>query len=236
MKEGGYHLDYETVRLEDATYFVPAYARHRPACQAALGGRFYEPDTHRLVGLLMAWRPGSMVHAGTFFGDMLPSFSRKCPGTVYAFEPVLENYVLARLCVLENDLANVALHHAALGERIGVARVETHTQSTHRGGASRIAAAGQLTTVTTIDSLGAPDVNVIELDVEGYELPALQGAAATLDRCRPVVLVEDNRHACGPFLTARAYLHLGSVPGLHIWAPNEGAGALREVLVGAGGR
>ena len=75
-----------------------------------------------------------MLHAGTFFGDMLPSFSRKTPGLVYAFEPVLENYLLAHQVTERNDLDNVLLFHAGLAEHARPGRVETRGPVRHRGG------------------------------------------------------------------------------------------------------
>jgi FkbM family methyltransferase len=42
----------------------------------------------------------------------------------------------------------------------------------------------------TVDGLGLADVRLIKIDVEGHELAALRGAAATVRRDRPVLLVE----------------------------------------------
>lgn len=44
--------------------------------------------------------------------------------------------------------------------------------------------------LTTIDALGLSDVRFIKIDVEGHELPALLGAATTIHRDRPLLLVE----------------------------------------------
>jgi hypothetical protein len=44
--------------------------------------------------------------------------------------------------------------------------------------------------VTTIDSLGLLDLDLLQLDIEGYEWHALAGARQTLERCRPLVQVE----------------------------------------------
>ena len=103
------------VRFNNAEFYVPDYARHRPVAQTVLDGRNVSPALHQFVGRLLEARPGSMVHAGTFFGDMLSSFSRKTPGVVYAFEPVVENYLLARAVVETNHLGNVLLMHSGLG-------------------------------------------------------------------------------------------------------------------------
>jgi FkbM family methyltransferase len=43
---------------------------------------------------------------------------------------------------------------------------------------------------TTIDELGLTDLTFIKLDVEGAELAALRGAESTVDKFRPVLLIE----------------------------------------------
>lgn len=47
--------------------------------------------------------------------------------------------------------------------------------------------------VITIDSLDYKDVGFIKIDVEGYELEVLRGARATIERCRPILYIEDDR-------------------------------------------
>ncbi|MFV2116326.1 FkbM family methyltransferase [Micromonospora sp. LOL_025] len=54
----------------------------------------------------------------------------------------------------------------------------------------------------TLDSLGLTDVRFVKLDIEGHELPALRGAAETVRRDRPVLLieVEERIQPVGPLL------------------------------------
>ncbi len=44
--------------------------------------------------------------------------------------------------------------------------------------------------VDTIDSYDLDHVDLIQLDIEGAEYEALQGAAKTIERCKPVIVVE----------------------------------------------
>lgn len=59
-----------------------------------------------------------------------------------------------------------------------------------------------------IDALGLTRVDLIKIDVEGMEFEALEGARATIERCRPVMLIEqiksgrDQLHA---WLAERGY-------------------------------
>ena len=49
--------------------------------------------------------------------------------------------------------------------------------------------------VRRLDDYGLQDVQVIKIDVEGREIPAIEGAAMTIARCRPSLLVEvEQRH------------------------------------------
>jgi len=162
---------------------------------------------------------------------MLPSFSKACPRTVFAFEPVLENYVLAKLCIQENRLTNVVMQNAGLGSSISVARVDTEAENgMHRGGGSQIADRGQFTALVTIDSFNIADLSIVQLDVEGYELEALRGAAKTINRSNPIIMIEDNNRNCEQFLTSVEYSYIGEIPGLMIWQSRYDGSDVRGVL------
>jgi hypothetical protein len=53
--------------------------------------------------------------------------------------------------------------------------------------------AGEKVRVSTVDSLELPRCDMIKVDVEGMELQVLQGAVATIGRCRPILYVENDR-------------------------------------------
>jgi FkbM family methyltransferase len=45
-----------------------------------------------------------------------------------------------------------------------------------------------------IDDLNVQDCDLIHLDIEGFEFPALRGAIETIKRCKPVIAVESMNH------------------------------------------
>ncbi len=47
--------------------------------------------------------------------------------------------------------------------------------------------------VERLDSYRRGDVGLMKIDVEGYEELVLRGAAETIDRCGPILYVEDDR-------------------------------------------
>lgn len=217
-----FEIEFTPVSLEGSRYFAPKYALHRPAVKKMLNGKTYEPDTHRFVREFCSSFEGSMVHAGTFFGDMLPSFSRSVSGTVYAFEPVFENYILAKLCVDANDLANVVLMNSALSESLGNLYMDTQDiHGRHAGGGSAVSDRGKICVATDIDRLDIQDLILIELDVEGHELMALKGAHKTIRKNRPTIAIEDNNDNCADFLHSLNYEKMGKIPGLNLWCAAE---------------
>lgn len=105
-------------------------------------------------------------------------------GAVEAFEPVAAH----RECFLQNLYAkeNVRLHDCALGEEEGKVSMTLDVAST---GSTRIAGDGDIP-LRRLDDFKLVDVDFIKLDCEGYELHSLKGGAETIERCLPVIIVE----------------------------------------------
>jgi FkbM family methyltransferase len=119
-------------------------------------------------------------------------------GRVHAFEPQQDNFDCLAWNVL--PLRNVTLWPTALAAgkyRISYAAVDpdkvcnlgSTELSTHR---AILPTRSDIT--ATIDELFPfASVSFIKADVEGMELEILQGAAATVNRCRPILYIEDDR-------------------------------------------
>jgi len=143
------------------------------------------------------------VHAGTYFGDFLPALSQACnPGAkIWAFEPNSENYRCAKITILINDIRNVELKHAGLGERNEkLTLLVSDEKGLARGGTSQIilddkseiSGGTETVQIVTIDDLIPSDrsISIIQLDVEGHEKQALTGALSTIKRCLPILVLE----------------------------------------------
>lgn len=106
-------------------------------------------------------------------------------GAVYTFEPDAQNFTA--LAVNTADCSNVIRFQAVLGDAPGFVDLERHTINC---GAHYVSGAG-LIPILRIDDLALSACDLIYLDIEGYELKALNGAAQTIARHRPVVAFED---------------------------------------------
>lgn len=49
----------------------------------------------------------------------------------------------------------------------------------------------------TIDSLNLERIDLMKIDIEGAEIEALKGAQETLERCKPIIILENHKDLCG---------------------------------------
>lgn len=148
----------------------------------------------------MFWRDlplgGKVVYdVGAFHGILSLFFASRC-AQVIAYEPNDKNHARLIENIGLNGLRNVRVRKLAVGRE---ARSGTllYDPSMAGGGSldSRaIAPVSQRVEITTLDldiggaSLPPPDL--IKIDIEGWELEALQGARATLDAHHPALFLE----------------------------------------------
>ncbi len=124
------------------------------------------------------------AHAG-FWPRRLAGLFR----TVYAFECEPALYECARRNLKRWRIGNVVLSQHALGAAIGASRMVPHRSA---GSWTVDPQHGSVPiTMTTIDALGLKGCDAILLDVEGWEIPALEGAARTIAEHRPIIHLEE---------------------------------------------
>jgi len=224
-----YKIEYINISLFGNQYFIPSYAKDRPAAATMINGYYYEKDTHRFVHHILRETGKSMVHGGTFFGDMIPSFASECKGTLYAFEPVLENYVLARKCVQQNNLTNVILFNAAMSDKTGYAYMQTYDNG-HMGGSSQIteddSKKTQLVNTLCLDDINMNELSIVHLDLENHEPWAIKGGIEVINNDTPIVIMEDYHNKAGDVLQTYGYeyidkLQFGPHNWLNIWSTNK---------------
>ncbi len=103
---------------------------------------------------------------------------------VYSFEPNPENIKALKRNLDINNLT-LDIIQCALGSSEGKAYLSQN------GAISRINASdGIEVPVRTLDSFNLQRVDLLKVDVEGYELEVFRGAIETLKRCHPAIVVE----------------------------------------------
>ncbi len=166
---------------------------------------FYSRDILLVLrGLL---RPGMVViDAGANIGEITLVAAKMVgeSGHVYSFEPQSEVAEELSQNVRLNNFNQVSIQKKGLSDEAGDkeiyrASADFHDGSKHEGLATlypsekRGAKAGVINLVTLDDFCEQTDLkqlNLIKIDIEGAELPALKGSIETLRRFMPYIIVE----------------------------------------------
>ena len=122
---------------------------------------------------------------------------------VFTCEPNdISFYCLANNC----QGKNIVKLNVALGKKVG--RVESVCSSPNNTGMNKTVGADgtHYVPMITIDSLELNDIDLIQLDVEGFEYDALLGARKTIKRNKPVMIIENATKQIEDFLSTFGYV------------------------------
>ena len=143
------------------------------------------------------------IQAGGACGVWPLMFSRYFDN-VHTFEPHPENFE----CLMDNCReGNVWALNWALGNVCKSVGLKRHAEHADNAGTWYATPVGTFKMVT-IDSMGLTDVDLIQLDLEGMELEALQGARDTIAKYLPTIVIEEKHlpHIARPPKLAREWL------------------------------
>jgi len=151
---------------------------------------------------------------------------------VIAYEPSLQNIE----CLELNVPKTIDIRKVALADFEGTADFHQAGKNCGDGKLCRPGAKSSYQVkVTTIDKENLNDVDLIKIDVQGWELDVLKGAEQTINRCRPWIIFEVNEDIdiCCAFLEEKGYetLYLKS-KRLFLYAPLRGLNAARPTDFG----
>lgn len=150
----------------------------------------------RLVQALV--EPGDHVlDVGANIGYYLLLFQQAVgpSGAVTCIEPDADNLRELRRNITNNGFQNVRLLETAVGSAEGSVSI-TPGLNSHVDVDSE---QGRTVRLVTVDSVVEKPVNMLKIDVEGYELEALKGARGLLERRRPTVLLEVHPRLLGRY-------------------------------------
>ncbi|MBW4034831.1 MAG: FkbM family methyltransferase [Proteobacteria bacterium] len=156
----------------------------------------YEPEVSAIFRRTL--RPGmGVLDIGANIGyfSMLSAAIVGPTGHVFAVEPNQQNARLLEASRRLNDFAQITLVHAAAGSKTGILSLHTsHSTGTTSGVPDDIGAllTARIVPCVALDSVIPADrrIDLIKIDVDGAEYPAMQGCEQIIRRHRPAIISE----------------------------------------------
>ena len=160
---------------------------------------YYEPNVMQFISTVVG-RGSTCLDVGANVGILTCLIAERCgPGRVYAFEPSAQNCQWLRTNVEANGCSNVTVEQSAVYSAAGVVDLHGHAEHpgggfiTETGATDKSRATVRAVTIDDfVATAGVQRIDFIKVDVEGSELHALDGAQRTIERDRPVIVVECN--------------------------------------------
>jgi FkbM family methyltransferase len=161
---------------------------------------FYGLPEFSLRYLFSFLKPDFVVlDIGANIGYTTLNFANYCrQGFVYGYEPDALSFSKLERNLSLNHFSNVIINRKGLGERAAELRLVTINR--HHTGMNRILSPStkeyesEKIEVVRIDDevtrLNINTINLIKIDVEGYEWNVLQGAEGSIQKFRPILFIE----------------------------------------------
>jgi FkbM family methyltransferase len=181
--------DPAAVALDGFTIYVRPL--NRVVGRTIVTEREYEPHVTRALRSRLA--PGSVfvdIGANVGYFTLLAASLVGEAGRVVAFEPNPDNRALLARSLAANGFANVIVHPFAVADRPRTIPLRLHNDGTSLVGEPPVEPA--LIEAVALDEFLADleRIDVLKIDIDGGEPPALAGMRGLLRRCRPVVFSE----------------------------------------------
>lgn len=191
-------FDFVIAENPNGRFCVPKHYLHRPVPKMLVRGEIYEPETQEFLADLSS--SGDIICGGAFVGDFLPRLDKAArpKGRVHTFEPNPVSFAAAQHTIELNGLTNCVLHQCGVGRSSGMVNLQIAKPNGNAMAARARVVSEKVENQTIeipierLDNLISSDrvVAAIQLDIEGYEIDAIEGAVRIIRDNAPVIIVE----------------------------------------------
>ena len=135
----------------------------------------------------------AIIDAGCYIADSILVLRDEFPNApIYAFEPAKNNYKLAQETIKLNNIKNVTIENAGLGDNNSDCKIKTYDSMLKNCENTICDEGNEVIQMTTLDEYVEKNnisVGLIKVDIEGYEQKFLQGAKNTIITQKPILLI-----------------------------------------------
>ena len=133
----------------------------------------------------------TFVDVGSNYGWHSIIASKFCK-QVFSFEPQKRMFDIQKMSIDENKIKNINLFNFAVGEKNkkGQMNYINYDLNWVNMGDLSLGNGGEEIEIKDIDSLMLPKIDIIKIDVQGYEKFVLEGGIETIKKNKPIMIVE----------------------------------------------
>jgi len=161
-------------------------------------GKMWEPHITTFVKLYnLFYNIQNIIDIGANFGYHTLFFSKEVQGTVFAFEPQIQNFQLLQKNINYNLSKNIEIYNFACGDIECDVKMDIILQNNNdklnMGDFTPDVCNSQFFSMTKsllLDYFEFPQIDLIKIDTQGWEKKVLIGCKELLKKYKPILIVE----------------------------------------------
>jgi FkbM family methyltransferase len=174
-----------------------------------IGGKLWEPHIVQFLKNELI-ETSNFVDVGSNYGYLSLKASKLC-NKVFGFEPQKLMYNLSKKTINDNSITNIEIFNLALGDEeveTNLSKIDYSGDGIHVGEVSILYSTdiGETTKIVKLDNFLTDSVDIIKIDVQGYEKYVLNGSREIINTYKPILIVEVETHQLGKFGYNSEYL------------------------------
>lgn len=167
-----------------------------------IGGKLWEPHIVQFLKNELT-ETSNFVDVGSNYGYLSIKASKFC-NKVFSFEPQTFMYDLSVQTISDNLINNIEVFNLALGDEeieTNLSKIDYFGEGIHVGEVSVLFSndIGETTSVVRLDNFLTESVDIIKIDVQGYEKFVINGSKEIINKYSPTLIVEVESHQLGKF-------------------------------------
>ena len=162
-------------------------------------GKMWEPHITNFVKLYNNfYNIENIIDIGANFGYHTLFFSKEVKGVVFAFEPQIQNFQLLQNNITCNFIQNIQNYNVACGDtecdvKMDIINNNSNKSQLNMGDFTPDVNHSQFFSITKsvlLDYFDFPQIDLIKIDVQGWEKKVLLGCKELLQKYKPILIVE----------------------------------------------
>ena len=165
-------------------------------------GQLWEPHIIQFLKNELT-NTSNFIDVGSNYGYISIRASKLC-NKVFSFEPQMFMYDLSKKSISDNSITNIEVFNLALGDEekeINLSKIDYSGNGINVGEVSIKYSndTGESTRIVKLDDFLDDDVDIIKIDVQGYEKFVLNGSKETIKKNTPILIIEVETHQLWKF-------------------------------------
>lgn len=167
-----------------------------------ISGKLWEPHIIQFLKYELTTM-SNFIDVGSNYGYISIRASKLC-NRVFSFEPQLFMYNLSKISISDNAITNIEVSNFALGDEtkeINLSKIDYSGEGIHVGEVSvgYSTDIGEIAKIIKLDDIFNDTVDIIKIDVQGYEKFVLNGSKEIIKKNTPTLIVEIESHQLNKF-------------------------------------